>query len=206
MKYDAILFDFDGVLADTEPLHYQAWKAALEPAGVRLTWEVYVSSCIGLADQEMVEMLGRNADPPKAISELWPLYPLKKRMFQSLTKTGGVLHRETLESIKSLKDIALGVVTSSARSEIEPILAADGLLALLSTAVYGDEVSRLKPDPEPYRTACERVGAQRALVFEDSAAGQASARAAGCEVAVVRRVEEVPGLIERYLRPVSGFR
>ncbi len=86
MKYDAVLFDFDGVLADTEPLHFEAWRDTLAPAGIRLDWEYYVSSCIGLADKEMIAALGLKADPPKTLDELWPLYPLKKDRFQTLTE------------------------------------------------------------------------------------------------------------------------
>lgn len=199
MKYDAILFDFDGVLADTEPLHYQAWKRALQPAGVELTWEVYLSSCIGLADKEMVEMLGRLAHPPKAISELWPLYAMKQKIFQDLTFSRRVIPEDSLCAIKTLDGYQLGVVTSSARSEIEPILNADGLLPLLATVVYGDEVTRLKPDPEPYLAACARLGARRGLVFEDSDAGVASAMAAGCEVVRVAHARDLPGLIRQRL-------
>lgn len=199
IPYDALLFDFDGVLADTEPLHFQAWRDTLAPAGIKLTWKVYVSSCIGLADKEMVEMLGRKSDPPKPISELWPLYPLKKKAFQTLAESRRLIEQPVLSTLILLSDYRLGVVTSSARSEIEPLLDKDGVLPLLSTAVYGDEVSRLKPDPEPYRTAIQRLGAQRALVFEDSPSGLASARAAGCDGIHVPRPQDLPALIRRHL-------
>lgn len=68
-------------------------------------------------------------------------------------------------------------------------------MSLLTTAVYGNEVKALKPDPEPYRTAMERLGVTRALAFEDSAAGIASARAAGCQVVEVKRPDDLPHLL-----------
>lgn len=199
MTCDAVLFDFDGVLADTEPLHFEAWRDTLTPAGVNLTWKVYVSSCIGLADREMIEMLGRLAHPPKSLVELWPLYPLKKKLFQNLADSRRLVESPVIEAMKSLTGYGLGVVTSSAKSEVAPILERDGILPLLGTAVYGDEVARLKPDPEPYRTAMERLGARRAMVFEDSAAGLASARAAGCDVVQVAHPKDLPDLIARFL-------
>lgn len=199
MSYDAAWFDFDGVLADTEPLHFEAWRDTLAPAGIKLTWELYVSRCIGLADKEMVEMLGLLANPPKPIDELWPLYPLKKQKFQSLTFSAALISRETLCALKSIENYKLAVVTSSARNEIEPILIREGVMPLLGAAVYGDEVRRLKPDPEPYRTACERLAAKNALVFEDSDAGLASGRAAGCDVIRVVRPSELPDLIAQHL-------
>jgi HAD superfamily hydrolase (TIGR01509 family) len=199
VNYDAVLFDFDGVLADTEPLHFEAWQKALGPAGVQLTWPLYVERCIGLADKEMVKMLGSLASPPKPIHELWPLYPLKQRLFQALAMASRVIQEPTLDAVKTLSGMRLAVVTSSARSEIEPILIRDGLMPLLSTAVFGDEVSRLKPDPEPYLTACQRLGVSQALVFEDSPSGIASARAAGCEVVEVSHALDLPDLIRRTL-------
>ena len=69
----------------------------------------------------------------------------------------------------------------------------------MDAVVYGNEVKALKPDPEPYRTAMERLGVIRGIAFEDSAAGIASATAAGCEVVEVRHPDEVPGLIRQVL-------
>jgi HAD superfamily hydrolase (TIGR01509 family) len=206
VSYDAILFDFDGVLADTEPLHFEAWRDTLAPAGIKLTWKVYVSSCIGLADKEMLEMLGQKADPPQPISELWPLYPLKKSRFQSLAVSRRLVEQPILNALILLSDYRLGVVTSSAKSEIEPILEKDGVLPLLSTAVYGDEVTRLKPDPEPYHTAMERLSATRALVFEDSPSGFASARAAGCDVVEVDHPRSLPELLRKHVFLPFHFR
>jgi HAD superfamily hydrolase (TIGR01509 family) len=199
VKYDAVLFDFDGVLADTEPLHFQAWRDTLHPAGVTLGWDYYVSRCIGLADREMIAMLGRQADPPKTLEELWPLYPLKKRRFQSLTEEIRLVSPETIEAINSLRSYRMAVVTSSARSEIERILKKENLLHLFAIGVYGDEVSKLKPDPEPYATACSRLGTSHAVVFEDSEAGLASARAAGCDVVHVPHPDQLPALIRQHV-------
>jgi len=196
----AFLFDFDGVLADTEPLHFEAWRNVLAPAGVPLDWELYVTRCIGLADKEMVAMLGSLASPPKPIEDLWPLYHHKQKAFQDLTFSQKIIPDDTLEAIRRLAHNGLAVVTSSARHEIEPILARDGLLPLLATAVYGDEVGRLKPDPEPYRTALQRLGVDSAIVFEDSPSGIASARAAGCQVVAVSHPSVLPSLLEAYFR------
>ena len=55
--YDAILFDFDGVLADTEPLHCQCWAEILKPFGYELTWETFVREFVGVSDQDLVRRM-----------------------------------------------------------------------------------------------------------------------------------------------------
>lgn len=144
-------------------------------------------------------MLGSLASPPKSLHELWPLYPLKIQRFHALANHRRLVDTPVIEALKSLSDYKLAVVTSSAESEIAPILERDGVLPLLGTAVYAGDVARLKPDPEPYRVAMQRLGARRALAFEDSAAGLASARAAGCDVVQVAHPRDLPRLIARHL-------
>src|SRR5581483_6383312 len=69
-RYDAILFDFDGVLIDSEPLHFACWAEVLAPLGVRLEWEFYSRHCIGIDDREMLRMMATRSDPPRAWEEL----------------------------------------------------------------------------------------------------------------------------------------
>lgn len=191
----AILFDFDGVLADTEPLHWQCWNEVLRPAGLEVSWDDYRRHCVGISDRDFLARLGSLADPPRTVDELLPFYPLKKKLFARRATQGGLIPAQVKHLLHQLDPRRLGVVTSSSRQEIEPILRAEGVLDRFGAAVYGDEVRRLKPDPEPYRTAMERLGARRAIVFEDSAAGIESARRAGCEVIAVRDVRSVPQLL-----------
>ena len=91
----------------------------------------------------------------------------------------------------------LAVVSSSAVSEIQPLLEAAGLRQHFDTVVGGDDVTRHKPAPEPYLLAASRLGAGAPLVVEDSEAGIASGRAAGFQVLPVRSPAEVPELLRR---------
>ena len=200
---DALLFDFDGVLADTEPIHWQCWRSILEPLGLMLTWEVYEAQCIGVSDKEMLLTLGRMKEPPISLDVLWPLYPEKKELFREETRKVNPVPENTLRVLKSFCHIPMGVVTSSGRSEVEPILVRSGVSALLRTAVYGEDVRRLKPDPEPYRKAAERLNAKNCIVFEDSPAGRASGRAAGFQVVEVERASDLANLV---VDAVSNFR
>ena len=63
-SYDSILFDFDGVLADSEPLHYRCWKHILSPYGINLEWDEYASQFIGISDRVMLARFCEAAVPP----------------------------------------------------------------------------------------------------------------------------------------------
>ena len=89
----------------------------------------------------------------------------------------------------------MAVVTSSGRSEIEPLLEAGGLRRYFDTLVCARDAPRHKPAPDPYLLAAERLAARTALVVEDSEAGIASGRAAGFEVLEVRTPADVPRLV-----------
>ncbi len=193
---EAVLFDFDGVLADTEPVHWKCWRDILAPLGIRLEWDWYAENCIGLSERAMMEaLLKLSAKPGSTVDELLALYPLKKKAFREAGLREPIISDELLVAIKSLNGTPMAVVTSSGRTEIEPILQRYNLLAEMETCVYGDDVPALKPDPAPYRIAKERLGVSDALVFEDSEAGIQSATAAGCQVVRVAHAADLPRLM-----------
>jgi beta-phosphoglucomutase len=191
-EFEAILFDFDGVLLDSEPVHYACWAEVLSPLGVALEWEYYREYGVGVDDREMLRTVAARSHPPRNWEELWALYPAKKKLFQarmaqlppfdpSLDGFLGELHGA----------YKLAVVTSSATTEIAPILAAGGIGRHFDTLVGGEDVQRHKPAPDPYLLAAHRLGVRAALVVEDSEAGMASGRAAGFEVLAVEGPADV---------------
>lgn len=196
---DAILFDFDGVLADSEPVHWECWREVLGTVGLDLTWDYYERECIGVSDREMLLRLGKIENPPRPLDELWPLYPHKQKIFRERVKDRPIVQQPTRRTVKSLSDIRIGLVTSSISSEIEPILKNEGIFDCFAACVYGDRVTNLKPHPEPYLLAQELIGAKRAIVLEDSEAGLESARSAGCQVIAVKHPSEVPAIVESVL-------
>lgn len=198
-EFQAILFDFDGVLLDTEPVHWACWAEALRTAGLELTWEYYRDHCIGIDDRDMLRAMAISADPPRDWDSLWALYPEKKRLFQERMTAPAFdpALRELLPALHA--GYRLAVVSSSACVEIEPLLVRGGIRGHFDTIVGGDSVTRQKPAPEPYLLAAERLGVERALVIEDSAAGIASGRAAGFEVLAVKHPREVAGAVRQRL-------
>lgn len=194
-RYDAILFDFDGVLADTEAVHFSCWREVLAPHGIDLTWPVYVDRCIGVADQEMLNFLRTLTSPHVELKRLWSEYPKKKQLFTSKVAERSPISTETVDLVKSLNNYRIAVVSSSGRSEIEPILRRAGILNCFEALVFGDDVTHFKPHPEPYLKAAAQLSASRALVVEDSEAGLSSGRAAGFDVLKL----DHPGNLSRVL-------
>jgi HAD superfamily hydrolase (TIGR01509 family) len=195
----AIFFDFDGVLLDTEPVHWKCWSEMLATVGLKLTWEYYRDECIGIDDRDMLRTMARMADPPRDWESLWALYPAKKRLFQEQMACPP-FEAELVAMLPDLhREYRLAVVSSSSASEIEPLLIAGGIREHFDTIVGGEMVTRHKPAPEPYLLAAERLTVERAIVLEDSAAGIASGHAAGFEVIEVRHPREVAGLLRERL-------
>lgn len=194
--FDSILFDFDGVLIDSEPAHCACWAEVLAPLGITLTWDYYARYCIGIDDREMLRTMASQADPPRDWRLLWDQYPAKRAVFRTRMEQAPPF-TPALDSL--LADLgtryALAVVSSSACGEIEPLLTAGRLRHHFRTVIGGDSVQRQKPDPEPYLLAAERLGSKRPLVLEDSAAGIAAGRAAGFEVLAIPTPAEMPALL-----------
>lgn len=195
--YDSVLFDFDGVLADTEPIHWACWREILAPLRVELSWDVYCANCIGVVDTDMLSFLASLG--PTTAEALRPHYPRKKELFRTRVLEMSPCATETVELVRSLTDYRLAVVTSSGRQEVEPVLERVGIHECFSTMVFGGDVNKHKPDPEPYLLAASRLESTRPLVVEDSEAGVASAWAAGFDVVRVGSSSEVPAIVRAAL-------
>lgn len=180
MSYEAVLFDFDGVLMDTEPMHFACWSEALRPLGFHMDWDTYAERCIGTSEEVTMQIFAASQNPPLDLEAVRARYPLKKELFRTriadeLPFAPGA--REFLESLDGRYGLA--VVTSSSREEIEPLLERGGVRHHFGAVVCAEDVSRHKPAPDPYLLAARLLEARSPLVVEDSDAGMESARTAG---------------------------
>jgi len=199
LRYDAVFFDFDGVLADSEPLHFASWNEVLAMLGIVLTWDDYAAHCIGVSDLAMLDYFVALSGGRVTREELRPYYPMKQEVFRERAATVELVPAATVELVRSLDGMRKAVVTSSVQVEIEPMLRRAGVLEHLHTVVYGGDVRNLKPAPDPYLLAAERTGARLPLVLEDSDAGVESATAAGFDVIQVKSPVDVPSLVRARL-------
>ena len=202
MAIRAIFFDFDGVLVDSEPLHWKTWADVLKTKGIELGYEDYLRRFIGVSSREMLRILWQDLGRPFDTEVFQAWYAEKRALF----RRGDLRVPPELAGFIAgrLSGYRLGVVSSSRRSEVEPYLASAGLRPRMDILVCAEDVTHLKPSPEPYRKASELAGLAPGdcLVVEDSDAGEQSAREAGMQAVRVM----APGEVEERLRTVLSVR
>ena len=205
-SFDAVLLDFDGVLVDSEPVHWDCWNTILQSEfGYTVPWEEFAPACVGVHEKGTVEWLCAQRNPPVPFDALFSLYGRKKQLFRERMARPDVIAPETVALVRGLRNAGylIAVVTSSGRIEVEPILQSSGLMALIDTAVYGGDVKNLKPAPDPYLLACDRLGTRNAVVVEDSPAGVASGQAAGLKVIRLLSQSELSQRLENGLTSLT---
>jgi len=180
-----IVFDFDGVIVDTEPLHYRAFLAVLEPLGVRFDYETYVRRYIGFDDRDGVRAMAEEYGLELDDRELVGLIDAKTEAFERIVGEGVRAFAGVVELVEeSAARMPIAICSGAVRSDIEAILPAiggGGLADRFGAIVTADDVTQSKPDPQSYRLATERLGLPPAacLAIEDTPPGLASARGAG---------------------------
>jgi HAD superfamily hydrolase (TIGR01509 family) len=198
--YDAILFDFDGVLADSEPIHFACWMETLADLDIDTDWERFSRECVGLSERDTCRYFLSRARKPTTFEEIISRYPLKQARVRRRMHASPPVARETVDLLQSLDGHKLAVVSSSGHAEIDPVLQATGLWPLLSAVICGEDVTHHKPHPEPYQKAAALLAAARPLVVEDSEVGVQSGRAAGFDVLRVTSALAMPAELRKKLQ------
>jgi beta-phosphoglucomutase len=170
----ALLFDFNGTLSDDEGIQCEIYQAIFAEAGKPLGKAEYFARLAGLSDPEIVRTwLGE--ERPELVAE-------RVSRYQARAADGSTVGPAAREAVRyASQRTQLGVVSGAARVEIESVLSAAGLAALVSLVVAAEDVPAGKPDPAGYIRALELLDrpSNEALAFEDSEAGVAAAKAAG---------------------------
>jgi beta-phosphoglucomutase len=191
---NAVIFDFDGIIVDTEPLHYKAFQELLAPLGLGYSWEEYLDRYIGFDDRDAFRETFRLHGRALSDSELKELIRGKAEAFLKIVSVGVAPYPGVVELIRSISGaLPLALCSGALKSDIEPILAQLGLTDAFDVKVTADEVAASKPDPESYRLAVKRlqerfpgrVNAADSVAVEDTPAGIASATGAGLKVLAV---------------------
>jgi HAD superfamily hydrolase (TIGR01509 family) len=189
----AFLFDFDGTLFDTEPLHHAAFVEVLGPRGIVLGRERYFTRYLSLTDRECLERAIEDFGRPDLRGEVDRLVLEKSRAMARLLARGVAPLPGAAAFVAEAARIGpCAIVSGALRREIETILAAAGLADRFRVIVSAEDVARGKPDPEGYRLGWRRLrgllpGLEPAecLAVEDSPKGVDAARAAGLRVLAV---------------------
>jgi beta-phosphoglucomutase len=192
MKPAAVLFDFDGVIADTENVHVTAWQRTL----LRMGWELTDEAAMRAAEIDdrafLTELFAaRKIEGPDI--DGW--IGLKSDLAASLLADAPRIYPGVADLVAALRSsgVRLGIVTTTLRRNVEMVLKAAGLTDSYELIVAKADVQALKPAPDGYRRALERLKlpASKVVAIEDSPTGLESARAAGLDAIAVghRRAE-----------------
>jgi beta-phosphoglucomutase len=191
---DAVIFDFDGIIVDTEPLHYKAFQEILVPLGLGYSWQEYIDHYMGFDDRDAFREVFQADRRPLPDRELADLIGQKAQAFLRIVSAGVPPYPGVVELIRSISgNLPLALCSGALRSDIDPILAQLSLTGAFDALVTADEVAASKPDPESYRLALQRlqerfpgkVSAAASIAIEDTPAGIASAVGAGLKVIAV---------------------
>ena len=185
----AIVFDFDGVVVDSEPVHYQAFMEIGRGLGVAFDYQHYLQHYIGFDDRDAIRTMLTEAGMPTADAHIAELRDQKQLVFEKLVGQGAAAIPGAVELIdEAHAHIPIAVGSGATSLDIELMLESLGRRDLFEVIVSADHVSRSKPDPATYRMAVEQLAARHpdlnlvpedCLAIEDTAAGIESARGAG---------------------------
>lgn len=179
----AVIFDFDGVMADTERLHWKAFTEVLTPLDAQFTWEVYEQDYIGFDDRDAFRTALERAGRFCRDEEMHRLILAKAEAFPRLA-AGVKPFPGAVEAVRTFAEqVPVALCTGALRSDVEPLLKAFGILETFQAVVTAEDVARSKPDPACYQLAVKRLNLspELCLAIEDTPYGLQAARNAGCQ-------------------------
>ncbi|HEV2350972.1 MAG TPA: HAD family phosphatase [Terriglobia bacterium] len=190
----AIIFDFDGIIVNSEPLIMKLTQQMAEQVGYRLTEAEYYHKYLALDDRGIAEQLllsqGQSVNPARRDE----LVTWKARAYMDAIRDGLPSFPDAIEFVRIMAaQFPLAIASGSLRAEIEHLLGKNGLREYFKLLVTADDVAHSKPDPEVFIKTLSRLGqmvfnpndghatlqAAECLVIEDAAAGVDAAHAAG---------------------------
>ena len=204
---EAVLFDFDGILVDSEPLHYRAFTEVLDPLGMGFPWKEYVETYMGFDDRDAFREAFRAKGIPLDEANLGKLVAAKSGAFLRGLRDGVTAYPGAVPLIETLyaAGIPLALCSGALRSDIDPILAHLGIAHRFDVIVSADDVRRSKPDPASYALAFARLAErydmlltapEKSVAVEDTPAGIRSAKGAGLRALAVTNSYGDLGLAE----------
>ena len=189
----AILFDFNGVIINDEPIQMKAYQEILKGEGIELTEDEY-HSCHGMDDKTFVASAYERAGKTPETNKILEITTAKTNRWRDFIADELPLFPGVTDFIKKMaNDFALGIVSMAKREEIEHILDKSGLREQFAVIISAEDVENCKPNPECFLKGFRQIDSYRikrrhlpmvhreCLVIEDTAAGIRAAKAAGLQ-------------------------
>lgn len=176
-KIKGIVFDMDGVLIDSEPVHIDAWNEVVAEFDLHFDTE-WFHQWIGVSDRNFTTKLVQDYNLPIAPDTL---LQEKRRVFESKIAESVLAHKGVKENLPRLNAFGLAVATSSNRTGAMMSLQGAGLFDFFQYVITADDVVNHKPNPDCYLKAAARLGylPTECIGIEDSVSGIKAAKAAG---------------------------
>jgi len=190
----AVVFDFDGVIANSEPLHLHAFQDVLASRGVALTRAEYYQRYLGFDDEDMFREVGRDRSRPFDADAIAKLVAEKAARMEALERDASLLFPGAEAAVRRLSAVMpLAIASGALGAEIRRILDRERLGACFTTVVAAEDTPAGKPAPDPYLLAVHRLREAigrpleppECVAVEDSRWGLESARAAGLRTVAI---------------------
>lgn len=188
----AIVFDFDGVIVDSEPLHYHALRDVGREIGYELDSDDYMRRFIGFDDRDAFRQMLFDLGKPVEDEAIAPLVAKKQAVFEALAEQGVVMipgSRALIEELHA-QQFPMAIASGATMADIDQVLRGVGLRDCFEVIITANHVVASKPHPETYALAARELAVKHedlaiepahCLAIEDTAAGIASARGAGLQ-------------------------
>lgn len=204
----AIIFDFDGIIADTEPLHFAGFRQTLAEIGIGLTESDYYTNYLGYDDRGCFLAALAAHQRPTDLATITALMQRKALAYLESVKGHLVIFPGVREFVQeAAATYPLAIASGALRHEIEFILEEAGLRKAFLHITGAEDVTKGKPDPEPFLHALDALNRQRpkqtiapesCLVIEDSIPGLRGAKTAGMKVLAVANTHTIQDLHEAH--------
>ena len=184
----AVVFDFDGVIANSEPLHFKGYRDVLAPEGVMLGESDYYNRYLGFDDVGAFEAIAADNGLSWPADKIAQLVTMKAARLEQLEREGSILFPGAREVIARLAGACpIAIASGALGQEVRRVLERTELARFFTTIVSAEDTPAGKPAPDPYRLAVERLreitkialGPSECVAIEDSVWGLMSARGAG---------------------------
>ena len=190
-----VIFDFDGVITDSEILHLRTFNRVLAQFDIEIATEEYYKNYLGLTDLECFKAVTDKNQTGLDEHQIGNLIRQKNQMFRELAKTEGRIIEGVRDFLQLLKqnNIPMAICSGALRTEIELILEEARLRSLFEVIVSADQVRKGKPDPEGFIVTVKKlnqkssnsIAGSQCVVIEDSHWGLEAAKAAGMHTIAV---------------------
>ena len=208
----AVIFDFDGVITDSEVLHLRAFNRVLAQYGIEITTKDYYKDYLGLTDVDCFKLLIRQGRLKTPEQEIENLVKQKNQIFEELAKTEGRIIEGVRDFLEMLRqnNVPMAICSGAVLAEIALILEEARLRSFFAVIVPAEQVKRGKPNPEGFLLTLQKLnrivspveaGIQnpilpnQCIVIEDSHWGLEAARAAGMHTIAVTNSYDADQLV-----------